>query len=120
MARPSKKPTLARRGGAVFKAEEAAAVGDPLFSIAEGGSKVVPHYRDRHVEYVPVTREDLREIWAFGWLEQTLFGVGTFFLSGAFWLLIELMATHEKKFEFTAWMAMCVISIVAGGALATI
>lgn len=62
-----------------------------------------------------MTRDDLREIKGFGWLQQALFGTGTFFFSGAFWLLAELLSHEEKdKFEFTAWMGMCVVSIIAG------
>jgi hypothetical protein len=82
------------------------------------GAHAVPHYRDRHEEYLLVTRDDLREIRNFGWFQQTLFGVGTFFFSGAFWLLAELIAHQEHgKFEFTPWMAVCVISMIAGAAL---
>src|SRR5262245_53097634 len=125
MARPSKKDTLARKGAAVSKAGEAIAVSDvtpPLFSIAGGlkeGAKAVPYYHDRHEEYELVTRDDLREIRAFGWLQQSLFGVGAFFFSGAFWLLIQLLAQQEKV-EFTAWMGMCLISIVFGVVVAGI
>jgi hypothetical protein len=118
MARPSKKSALAREGGALSKVYEATAVVAHPPSIA-GGAQAVPHYCDRHEEYELVTKDDLREIYAFGWLEKTLFGVGTFFFSGAFWLLIELMA-HQEKFEFTAWMGTCAVSIVAGGVLAAI
>jgi len=45
-------------------------------------------------------------------MEQSLFGVGAFFFSGAFWLVIELLA-HE--FKFTAWIGMCLISMAFGG-----
>jgi hypothetical protein len=114
MARPSEKAALARKGGALSKAEEATAVGEvtrPVASIV-GGAQAVPHYRDRHEEYELVTRDDLREVRAFGWLQQSLFGVGTFLL-GFLWLLIQLLAQQEK-FEFTAWMGMYLIGIAAG------
>src|SRR5258708_6349401 len=104
MARPSKKAALARKGGAISKNDEASAVGStppsPLSIL--GGAQAVPHYRHRHEEYVLVTQDDLREIRAFGWLQQSLFGVGSFFFSGAFWVFIQLLAQQEK-FEFTAW-----------------
>jgi hypothetical protein len=59
-----------------------------------------------------VTRDDLHEIREFGWLQQSLIGVGAFFC-GAFWLLIEL-ASHQEKFEFTVWMVLCTVSIFFG------
>jgi hypothetical protein len=87
---------------------------------ADAGARVHAKYYDRHEEYVPVTRDDLREIRAFGWMQQSLFGVGTFFFSGAFWVLVELLAHQEQagKYEFTAWMGMCVVSMTAGTLLA--
>jgi predicted transporter len=66
-----------------------------------------------------VTKDDLREIKGFGWLQQGLFGSGTFFFSGAFWLLAELVS-HNEKSEFTSWMAMCILSILFGLVLISI
>ena len=66
-----------------------------------------------------MTRDDLREVRAFGWMQQVLFGAGTSLFSGAFWLLMALLA-NEQHFEFTAWMGMCVIGMVAGAALGLI
>ena len=77
------------------------------------GARVYPHYEDRHEEYVLVIRDDLREIRSLGWLQQSLFGTGTFFFSGAFWLLMDLVA-HQERAEFTAWMGMCVLSMIFG------
>jgi hypothetical protein len=57
-----------------------------------------------------VTRDDLREVRELGWLERALFGVGTFFFSGAFWLVFELLA-HQDHTEFNAWIGMCLLSI---------
>ena len=62
---------------------------------------------------------DLREIKTLGWVQQTLYGSGTFFFSGAFWLIIELMA-HQEKFAFTPWMGVCIISMAAGVILAAV
>jgi hypothetical protein len=39
--------------------------------------------------------------------------------SGAFWLIIELMA-HQEKFEFTPWIGVCIISMAAGVILAAV
>jgi cytosine/uracil/thiamine/allantoin permease len=66
-----------------------------------------------------VTRDDLREVKAFGWLQQGLLTLGTFFFSGAFWLLAELFAHQEAEgiTQFTAWMGMCVVSMIFGIAL---
>ena len=83
-------------------------------NIRRSGARAHPHYQDRHEEYMLVTREDLTEVRAFGWMQQSLFGAGTFFFSGAFWLIMELLA-HELK--FTAWIGMCLISMAFGGIL---
>lgn len=67
-----------------------------------------------------MTRDDLREVRALGWMQQSLFGIGSFLFSGAFWLVIELIAHQEEergKFELTAWMGMCFLSMIAGGVL---
>jgi hypothetical protein len=53
-----------------------------------------------------VTLGDLREISEFGWLERFLFGTG--------------MRSEKEKFEFTPWMAICVISMIAGLVLAIV
>lgn len=66
-----------------------------------------------------MTRDELREIRAFGWLQQTLYGIGTFFFSGAFWLLVDLLA-HQEHYGFTARMGMCVVSMVFGGVIASV
>jgi len=84
-----------------------------------GRGRVRQKIHDRVEEYVYVTRDDLREIRTIGWLQQFLFGMGTFFFSGAFWLLIELIA-HQREFEFTAWMGMCIVSITAGITVAAV
>jgi hypothetical protein len=54
-----------------------------------GGARAHAYYQDRHEEYILVTKDDFREIQAFGWIQQALFGIGTFFFSGAFWLLMN-------------------------------
>jgi hypothetical protein len=121
MGRP-KKTALVASGGTTAKAQQTESIEAAAKHRAtglQGGAQAVPHYRDRHEEYMLVTKDDLREIRALGWLQQTLFGAGTFFFSGAFWLLAELMS-HQEHFEFTAWMGMCVISILAGLIVAAI
>jgi hypothetical protein len=82
----------------------------------EEGAKVHNHYKLRHEEYVPVTRDDLREIQMYGWMHQLLFGVGSFLFSGAFWLLIELLI-KEKFSDIVPWVLACGACIAAGGAL---
>lgn len=66
-----------------------------------------------------MTRDDLREIRSLGWLQQSMFGVGTFLFSGAFWLFCSIVA-EQKTFEFTSWMGMCVISMICGVALGAV
>ena len=83
---------------------------------SEEGAKARPRYHHRDEDYILVTRDDLREIKGFGWLQQGLLSVGTFFFSGAFWLFAELLANQEK-FAFTAWLAMCVVSMGSGAVL---
>jgi hypothetical protein len=80
------------------------------------GAQAVPHYEDRHEDYILVTADDLREIRAFGWLQQSIFGTGAFFFSGAFWLFCEILS-NQQKFEFTPWMGMCAVSMVFGAVL---
>jgi hypothetical protein len=63
-----------------------------------------------------VTRDDLREIKTFEWLQQAILGIGTFFFSGAFWLFVGLLA-HQEKFEVTAWIGMCFMSMLFGAVL---
>jgi hypothetical protein len=114
----------ARGGGSDIPAEHLARSSSPasrrvLRAAGGEGARVHPHYQDRHEEYVLVIRDDLREIRSLGWLQQSLFGVGTFFFSGAFWLMIELMA-HQERFEFTAWMGECVLSVLFGIVLAVV
>lgn len=63
-----------------------------------------------------MTLDDLREIKGFGWLQQAMFGMGMFFFSGAFWLLMAILA-DQKKLEITPWMGMCGLSIIFGFSL---
>jgi len=54
-------------------------------------------------------------------LHEAMIQTGTFFFSGAFWLLIELLVRGSESQEglhFTSWMAMCLLSMVFGGLLA--
>jgi hypothetical protein len=114
------RPTLGERAPNQNKRTESVkpAKLQKIESVSEG-AKAHPKYHDRHEEYVLVTRDDLREIRALGWTQQALFGAGTFFFSGAFWLFAELVAHEEQegKYEFTAWMGMCLVSMAAGALL---
>ena len=82
----------------------------------EEGAKTIARYRHRYEDYIPVTLDDLREIKGFGWLQQAMFGMGMFFFSGAFWLLMAILA-DQKKLEITPWMGMCGLSIIFGFSL---
>ena len=71
-----------------------------------------------------MTQNDLAEASEFGLMQQLLTQVGMFFFSGAFWLLIDLIikAYEESQkpnssFEFSAWMFMCILSMIFGAAL---
>jgi hypothetical protein len=122
MARPPRqgRAALRREPGAVqSEIGDAATIGSETASGSAGsksglaGAQVHPKYHDRHEEYVLVTRDDLREVRELSWFQQGLFGVGAFFFSGAFWLLIELLA-HQQKYEFDAWVGMCLLSMAFG------
>jgi hypothetical protein len=84
--------------------------------------KVVPRYHDRVEVYAYVTENDLRESIQFGVLQEVLIQSGTFFFSGAFWLLIELVIKQSERkppqFEVTPWMGVCSLSILFGVILA--
>jgi hypothetical protein len=83
-----------------------------------GKGKINQLVHDRTDEYVYVTRDDLREVKTFGWLQQLLSSVGTFLFSGAFWLAATLLAEHwgESK-KFVPWFVVCTVSAIAGAAL---
>jgi hypothetical protein len=53
------------------------------------------HHRDE--DYFLVIRDDLKDAKAFGWMQQALYGVGTFLFSGAFWLLADLIANQDEE-----------------------
>jgi hypothetical protein len=81
------------------------------------GARVKHRYHDRTEDTIAVTHNDLREVRDLGAIHQTLFGVGMFFFSGAFWEIVRL-ASEQQKFEFTAWMGMYLVCTVAGVILA--
>jgi hypothetical protein len=83
------------------------------------GARVRHRYHDRTEDTIAVTHDDLREVRDLGTIHQILFGTGLFFFSGAFWELVRLI-TEQTKFEFTAWMGMYVVSMVAGAILASV
>jgi energy-converting hydrogenase Eha subunit G len=82
-----------------------------------GGAQAHPTYYDRHEEYALVTKEDLREVSTIGWLQEGAAGFGLFFLSGAFWLLVTLIAEHGKDPNFYPWYLACAVISVCGGIL---
>lgn len=83
------------------------------------GGSIRHKIHHRYVEYVYVTRDDLREIRDGNALQQLLFGVGTFFFSGAFWLSLELLA-HQERFAITPWITACGLSMLFGLTLAVV
>jgi hypothetical protein len=84
------------------------------------GAQAHPKYYDRHEEYVLVTRDDLREISSIGWLQEGAAGIGLFFFSGAFWLLLTLIAEHGRNAEFYSWYFVCVIIVICGAAVMSV
>ena len=60
-----------------------------------------------------MTLDDLLEIRGVRWLQTALFDIGTFMFGGAFWKLVDLLSS-QNKFEFTAWMTVCVLSMIFG------
>jgi hypothetical protein len=116
---PSKPKSEDVRRGLPDKSFDTVGSSGKSKSSSDEGAKARPIYHHRDEEYVLVTRDDLREVKGLGWLQQSLFGVGTFLFSGAFWLFWSLIA-EQTKFDFTAWMGMCVISMIAGLAVAAV
>jgi hypothetical protein len=89
--------TRRQEGGSREPADQEAAIstrpeGPVRRATGGSGASAYPHYRDRHEVYILVTKDDLKETRILGWIQQTLFGIGTFFFSGAFWLLMELLS----------------------------
>jgi hypothetical protein len=89
------------------------------FGEAMGAETDVYRYEDSRGKYKLVTIDDLREVRGFGIAQQTLFGVGAFLFSGAFWEMFRTLA-EQPHFEFTPWMFGYLISMVAGGLLAAV
>jgi hypothetical protein len=87
---------------------------------AEGGTgaRYIPHYHDRHEDHVSVSPSDLRRLSDFALLQEGVGAAGVFFLSGAFWLLVTLLAEHWKEYiQYMPWFVTCVISILFGAVL---
>lgn len=109
-------------GGAAPKAKAAAS--DPgthgVKGLSRGGGgKLNQKIHGRTDHYVYVTRNDLMEIGTFGWLHQSLFGVGMFFFSGAFWLAASILS-EQKQFQITPSLTLCAVSMVFGLILAVV
>lgn len=126
--RATKAPTEPELGAAAFserkneKTSEPTAVSNTTEKKAPsrkaGGARHIAHYHDQHEDYIPVSRSLLRELSSFGWLQEGAGAAGMFFFSGAFWLLITLLAEHSSELDqFAAWIAFCGISILFGGVL---
>lgn len=82
--------------------------------------KVTFQYHGRVEHYAYVTESDLREAVEFGFLHQVLIQSGTFFFSGAFWLLTELVIKQTEispSFKITPWMGVCGLSMLFGSVL---
>src|ERR1700675_4641133 len=84
------------------------------------GARIHHEYHDRIEDTVAVTRDDLREISTVGWLQEGAAGIGMFFLSGAFWLLITLIAEHGRNSDFYPWYLACLVIIACGAAVTSI
>jgi hypothetical protein len=82
------------------------------------GARHIPHYVDQHEDYVPVSRLLLRELSSFGWLQEGCGAAGTFFFSGAFWLLLTMLFEHGDEYKkYVPWFLMCIISMIFGSVL---
>jgi|ERR1700749_2557367 len=82
------------------------------------GARHVPHYHDRHEDYVPVSRPVLLELSVLGWLQEGAGAVGTFFFSGAFSLLGTMLFEHANEItKFIPWVILCFVSMLFGTVL---
>jgi len=117
MATRSSSPRSGGTGALSRPRPEVAPTPDANSAITSAGmgAQARPKYYDRHEEYVLVTKDDLREISSVGWLQEGAAAVGLFFVSGAFWLLMTLLAEHGKNKEFYAWYLACLVIMVCGG-----
>lgn len=70
-------------------------------------------YRDRRLETIPVTVDELRQFKADGFEEFTQFSIANFFVSGSFWLGMEKALTDEN-FTKDILFWFCVICFMAG------
>jgi hypothetical protein len=101
-------------------AEIAAVPGPQLTTVSQAagdGARIHHKYHDRTEDTVAVTRDDLREIGTIGWLQEGAAAIGLFFASGAFWLLMTLIAEHGNDRGFYPWYLACVVIVVCGAAL---
>jgi hypothetical protein len=84
------------------------------------GARIHSKYYDRTEDVVAVTRDDLREIGTIGYLQAGTAAVGMFFLSGAFWALMSLVAEHGRNESYYSWYFTFLISIVFGATLTAV
>jgi hypothetical protein len=72
-------------------------------------------YHDQYEDYVSMSRPLLRELSSFGWLQEWSGAGGMFFFSGAFWLLVAILAEHGSELgKYAPWLVVCLLSIVFG------
>jgi hypothetical protein len=87
---------------------------------AATGARIHQRYTDRTEDAIAVTRDDLREIGTISWLQEGVGGIGLFFLSGSFWLLLTLFAEHGNDPDFYSWYLACPVIMVCGAALVAV
>lgn len=81
---------------------------------AAQGAFIETSYMVRQQRAIPVFENDLKDIKEFDGLQQGLFGVGVFFISGAMWLGVEDLTQQEGPLKLTATLLTCGVSIIAG------
>ena len=82
------------------------------------GARIDNHYIHRTEDAIAVRRSDLHEISKFGWLEEGCGASGVFFFSGAFWLLVTLLAEHMSEYHaYIPWFILCFVCMVFGAVL---
>ncbi len=102
--------------GSPYTAGDQSSASVPVTS--QVGARHIPHYLDQHEEYIPVSRPLLEELSTFGWLQEGAAAAGTFFFSGAFWLLVTLLVEHNDEIpKYAPWLLTCIVSMLFGAAL---
>lgn len=85
--------------------------------INQTGATLQNHYYERIQDVLPVNRNDLEDLLDFDATAVKFGAFGMFWVSGAFWILIEQFLT-QKEFAMTTLTWFCGLCIVIGVFLA--